>query len=84
MKESFTIEEIKNYIKSQDSLGDVLYFLNAENIRKANQKEEETEKVMYNCRFFDECQGRHKCTNPDSDINKCVGVCPCYVPKRDF
>ncbi len=37
MKETFTIEEIKNYILSQDSLGDVLYNLNAENIIKSNQ-----------------------------------------------
>lgn len=35
----FTIEEIKNYILSQDSLGDVLYFLSEKNIEKANEKE---------------------------------------------
>lgn len=35
----FTIEEIKNYILSQDSLGDVLYNLKAENIIKANEDE---------------------------------------------
>jgi hypothetical protein len=39
MEEKFTIKEIKNYILSQDSLGDVMYFLNADNIRKANPKE---------------------------------------------
>ena len=37
----FTIEEIRNYIKSQDSLGDVLYFLSEENIKKANQPSED-------------------------------------------
>jgi len=36
MEEKFTIEEIKNYILSQDSLGDVLYNLSSENIIKAN------------------------------------------------
>lgn len=36
-KTSFTIEEIKNYIISQDSLGDVLYNLSSENIKKANK-----------------------------------------------
>ncbi len=39
MKETFTIEEIKNYILSQDSLGDVMYNLSAENIIKANTVE---------------------------------------------
>ena len=33
----FTIEEIRNYINSRDSFGDVVYFLSAENIIKANQ-----------------------------------------------
>lgn len=35
--DKFSIEEIKNYITSQDSFGDVSYNLNAENIRKANE-----------------------------------------------
>lgn len=34
----FTIEEIKNYLKAQDSLGDIFYNLSEENIRKANSK----------------------------------------------
>lgn len=37
----FTIEEIRNYILSQDSLGDVLLNLNAENIVIVNQTEED-------------------------------------------
>ena len=37
----FTIEEFKNYILSQDSMGDILYFLSEENIIKANQSKEE-------------------------------------------
>lgn len=36
----YTIEEIRNYILSQDSLGDVLYNLKEENIDKANKIEE--------------------------------------------
>lgn len=32
----FDLEEIKNYIISQDSLGDVLYNLNEEKIEQAN------------------------------------------------
>jgi len=39
----FTIEEFKNYILSQDSLGDVMYFLTEENVEKANRKEEDFE-----------------------------------------
>ena len=37
MQERFTIEEIKNYIRKQDSLGDVLYNLSADKIVEANQ-----------------------------------------------
>lgn len=37
----FTVEEIRNYIASQDSRGDIMYYLSADNIRKANQKTEE-------------------------------------------
>ena len=40
MKETFTIEEIEKYILSKDSLGDVLYYLSAENIIKANEPDE--------------------------------------------
>lgn len=36
----FTIEQIKAYIHSKDSMGDILYFLSAENIEKANEIEE--------------------------------------------
>lgn len=32
----FTIQEIKNYLQSQDSFGDALYYLSEENIMKAN------------------------------------------------
>lgn len=45
MKEVFTVEEIRKYILSQDSLGDVLYFLNTENIRKANETNEQGEEL---------------------------------------
>ena len=39
MKTSFTVEEIRKYILSQDSLGDVAYNLSAENIIRANELE---------------------------------------------
>jgi len=38
----FTIEQIRNYILSQDSLGDVLYNLSKENIIKANPEDEDS------------------------------------------
>jgi hypothetical protein len=54
MEEKFTVEEFRNYIKSQDSLGDIMYNLNAENIRKANLWEED--KFLFvgeDCTYFD-------------------------------
>lgn len=43
MQTTFTIEEIKNYLNSQDSLGDIHYYLTAENIIKANLPKEKDE-----------------------------------------
>jgi hypothetical protein len=40
MGRKYTIQEIKNYILKQDSLGDVLYNLNHDKIMEANQLEE--------------------------------------------
>lgn len=37
-EEKFTIEEIRKYIHSRDSFGDVSYYLSAENIKKANEE----------------------------------------------
>lgn len=34
---TFTIEQIERYILSQDSMGDILYNLNTENIINANK-----------------------------------------------
>ena len=36
----FTIDEIRTYLFSKNSMGDILYFLSAENIIKANEIEE--------------------------------------------
>jgi hypothetical protein len=36
MENKFTIDEIRKYIESQDSMGDILYNLSEENIEKAN------------------------------------------------
>lgn len=40
MSRTFTIEEIRKYILSQDSIGDILYNLKEENIIQANEPEE--------------------------------------------
>ena len=37
----FTIEEIRNFIMKEDSLGDVMYNLSAESILEANEVEDE-------------------------------------------
>jgi hypothetical protein len=39
-EKTYTIAEIRNYILSQDSLGDVLHFLNERNVEKANEPPE--------------------------------------------
>ena len=41
MSRTFTIEEIRKYILSQDSIGDILYNLKEENIIQANEPEED-------------------------------------------
>lgn len=51
MVEKFTIEEIKNYVLSQDSMGDIAYNLSAENIRKANEPKETSEEVVRKVKF---------------------------------
>jgi len=43
MQNTFTIDEIRKYILSQDSLGDVLYNLSVSKILEANESEEEEE-----------------------------------------
>lgn len=43
MSRTFTIDEIRKYILSQDSLGDVLYNLKEEKIIEANEPEEDEE-----------------------------------------
>jgi len=39
MEETFTIEQIRNYLLSQDSKGDILYNLSADAIFRANNVE---------------------------------------------
>lgn len=41
MQNTFTIDEIRKYILSQDSLGDVLYNLSSSKIMEANEPEDD-------------------------------------------
>ena len=41
MQNTFTIDEIRKYILSQDSLGDVLYNLSSSKIIEANEPEDD-------------------------------------------
>jgi len=43
MQNTFNIDEIRKYILSQDSLGDVLYNLSVSKILEANEPEEDEE-----------------------------------------
>ncbi len=76
MEDKFTLEEIRNYIKSQDSLGDVMYNLNATNIMKAN----EPEKSVDDCAYYDEHQGKNFCTLGRNG-GHCMGICKYFEDK---
>ena len=68
-EKKFTVDEIRTYLESQDSMGDIFYNLNAENIEEAN------EKCCGTCDFFtgEECdgianEGSEKCHDSDACI----------------
>lgn len=44
-EEKFTVEEFRNYLETQESRGDIYYFLSAENIRKANAEPAEEDDI---------------------------------------
>lgn len=57
--EKFSIEEIRNYLKTQDSFGDALYNLSEANIKIANIPDEliyEDDNTDFN--FIENCDGR--------------------------
>jgi len=68
MKDTFTVEEIRKYILSQDSLGDVMYNLSAENIIKANEIEFEDD-ISY-----DEIENYFHCDRCGANLNE---ACKC-------
>lgn len=56
---TFTIEQIRKYLQSQDSFGDCLYFLSEANIVKANavlDDEQEDEEKYQDPFEFDEIE----------------------------
>ena len=42
----FTIEEIKTYLLSKDSMGDILYHLCFDNIKEANQQDNDEDETI--------------------------------------
>ena len=78
--EKFTVEEFKNYLLSQDSRGDIMYNLSAENIRKANicDADGSDKRSVEKCRHYDCAQGRNYCCNRKVNIPHCLGVCDEY------
>jgi len=43
MNKRYTIAEFRKYLESQDSMGDIYYYLNEENVDKANKPKESDE-----------------------------------------
>jgi len=81
MEEKFTVQEFKNYLLTQDSRGDIMYNLSAENIRKANEVEID-EKSVEKCIHYDCAQGRHLCTTTLNKSYRCIGVCENYEENK--
>ncbi len=54
MAKTFTIQEIKNYILSQESRGDILYYLTEANIEKANKPKEIEDIDITNIEDYDD------------------------------
>ena len=93
---TFTIEQIRNYIKSKDSLGDVLYYLTEENILKANTKEvwdnPISMDILYDL-FVDDCIGtgvinknltiEHNDKSYEFDMSEFSDLCDRFGRKND-
>ena len=74
--EKFTVEEFKNYLLTQDSRGDIMYNLSAENIRKANISDADGgENSPVKCKHYHDLG---YCANRKVDVPLCMGVCDEY------
>jgi len=51
MQNTFTIDEIRKYILSQDSLGDVLYNLSSSKILEANEPEDDEDDFNFTIKY---------------------------------
>jgi len=61
----YTLEEFKNYLLTQDSLGDIHYNLTEANVDKANEK--------LDCPLQVETKGEHgTCSCGHEDIESCL------------
>jgi hypothetical protein len=59
MQNTFTIDEIRKYILSQDSLGDVLYNLSASKILEANEPDEDDDEDEVDWDILDEIKEKY-------------------------
>lgn len=77
MAEKFTVEEFKNYLLTQDSRGDIMYNLSAENIKKANISDADgsEEKSPSKCIHFHDLG---YCGSGKVDAPLCLGICSEY------
>ena len=75
---TFTIQEIQNYLKQQDSFGDVMYNLSEENITKANKTISFTFREIIDSGYWEhfcEQYGFNKwCINEGADENTEIDI----------
>lgn len=69
--EKFTIDEIRKYIESQDSMGDILYNLSVKKINEANESKCECDIFIesHSCPFQEDVHG------DNSDFCNCCSEC---------
>ena len=71
--ERFTIDEIRKYIESQDSMGDILYNLSVEKIEEANTQGCDCDDDMiepHSCPYQEDINGLE-----DNEFCTCCGEC---------
>jgi hypothetical protein len=59
MQNTFTIDEIRKYILSQDSMGDILYNLSVSKILEANEPEEDDDEDEVDWDILDEIKEKY-------------------------
>jgi len=75
---SSNFPEISKVVITKDITHDDLM----ESLRNEPPQTRGSVEIRVNCLYFDEAQGRHRCTNPIMDSNQCYGVCKNFKDKR--